>query len=102
MPDLKFSLDLGAFVQPLLLLCFALVVNQARKAVITHLDKRHDETETNVNARHAETTLHLDRIEAQTTATNGRVIVLETEHKADHDLLMTVVGKVEVLTGKQA
>lgn len=93
MPDIRFTLDLGAFISPLLLVCVAVIANQVKKAVMAHMD-----------AKHEENTLHLDRIETQTTATNGRVTKLEerqTDHekdaKADHDLLLELKGTVGTL-----
>lgn len=95
MPELRFTIDIGTVVSPLLLICVAVIANQVKKAVMAHMD-----------AKHAENTLHLDRIETQTTATNGRVTKIEehqAEHerdaKADHDMLLTLKGTVETLMG---
>lgn len=88
MPELSFDINLGALFSPLLLIVLAYIVNTARKAVEHRVDERHEET-----------TGHLKAIEVQTTATNGRVLVLEADHKADHDVLMTLKGSVDTLMG---
>lgn len=95
MPDFKFTVDLGTVISPLLLVCVAVIANQVKRAVMAHMD-----------AKHEENTQHLNRIETQTTATNGRVTSLETrqaahetEAKADHDLLLTLKGSVDTLMG---
>jgi hypothetical protein len=62
MPDLKFSLDLGSVVSPVLLLVLAYLVNAARKAVDKRVDERHEETQG-----------RLDAVVVQTTTTNGTV-----------------------------
>lgn len=95
MPEIKFSLDLGAVLSPLMVLCVLVIANQVKRAVMAHMD-----------AKHAENAAVNQQILAQTTATNGRVTALETRHaeherdaKNDHDMLLTLKGSVETLMG---
>lgn len=101
MPEISFDLNLGSLFSPLVVIALAYFVNQARKAVNSHTDQRHDVVEAMVESRHAETTRHLEKIEAYQLETNGRVNKLEDLTGKDHDLLMQTVGKVEAFQVRQ-
>lgn len=92
-----FDFNVAALLQPAFLIAVGWLVYQAKKGLQLHFDQRHDAVEAKVEERHKETTTHLTAIEAQTTATNGRVLQLETNAKADHDLLMELKGTVDTL-----